>query len=106
MGVNLHRRAMSRLTIRVCEKWLEPIYQRIYEELLGCKVFHMDETRIQRNKEPGKAPSSDLHMWVMCSGRSEERQAGSILPVRQKPQPGDSQESAVGLPRLPDDRCL
>lgn len=75
LGVNLKRSEMSRLTIRVCEKWLEPIYQRIHEELLGCEVLHMDETRIQCNKEPGKAPSSDSYMWVMCSGRSEERQA-------------------------------
>ena len=75
LGVNLHRSEISRLTIRVCEKWLEPIYQRIHEELLGCEVLHMDETRIQCNKEPGKAASSDSYMWVMCSGRSEERQA-------------------------------
>ena len=75
LGVNLHRSEISRLTIRVCEKWLEPIYQRIHEELQGCEVLHMDETRIQCNKEPGKAASSDSYMWVMCSGRSEERQA-------------------------------
>lgn len=61
--------------IRVCEKRLEPIYQRIYEELLGCEVLHMDEMRIQCNKEPGKASSSDSYMWVMYGGRSEERQA-------------------------------
>ena len=75
LGVNLHRSEISRLTIRICEKWLEPIYQRIHEELQGCEVLHMDETRIQCNKEPGKAASSDSYMWVMCSGRSEERQA-------------------------------
>ena len=75
LGVNLHRSEISRLTIRVCEKWLEPICQRIHEELLGCEVLHMDETRIQCNKEPGKAASSDSYMWVMCNGRSEERQA-------------------------------
>lgn len=66
---------MSHLTFHVFSEWLEPIYQRIHEELLGCEVLHMDETRIQCNKELGKAASSDSYMWVMCGGRSEERQA-------------------------------
>lgn len=57
------------------EKWLEPINQRIHKELLNCEVLHTDESRIQCNKEPGKAASSDSYIWVMCSGRSEARQA-------------------------------
>ena len=92
LGVNLHRSEMSRLTICVCEKWLEPIYQWIHEELLGCEVLHMDETRIQCNKEPGKAPSSDSYMWVMCSGRSEERQAVYFQYARSR-----SRETAKSL---------
>ena len=54
---------------------MEPINQRIHKELLNCEVLHTDESRIQCNKEPGKAASSDSYIWVMCSGRSEARQA-------------------------------
>ena len=84
LGVNLHRSEISRLTIRVCEKWLKPLYQRIHEELLSSKVLHMDEMRIQCNKEPGKALSSDSYMWVMCSEHSEERQAVYFQYVRSR----------------------
>lgn len=92
LGLNLHRSEMSRLAIRICEEWLEPIYQRIHKELLGCEILHMDETRIQCNKEPGKAASSDSYMWVMCSGRSEARQAVYFQYARNR-----SRETAKGL---------
>lgn len=49
-----------------------PIYNQIHEQLLKCQVLHMDETRIQCNKEEGKKASSESFMWVMRSAECEE----------------------------------
>ncbi|HEY9063239.1 MAG TPA: IS66 family transposase [Pseudobacteroides sp.] len=75
MGLVLPRSNMANWTIRCSEEWLNPIYNRIHEELLKCEVLHMDETRIQCNKEEGKQASSDSFMWVMRSAACEEIKA-------------------------------
>ncbi|WHH59791.1 IS66 family transposase [Petroclostridium sp. X23] len=72
MGLVLPRANMANWTIRCSEEWLTPIYNRIHEELLKCEVLHMDETRIQCNKEEGKKASSDSFMWVIRSAACEE----------------------------------
>lgn len=51
LGLYLSRADMANWIIRCSEEWLVPIYERIHEKLLECQVLHMDETRIQCNKE-------------------------------------------------------
>ncbi|SFR87063.1 IS66 family transposase [Anaeromicropila populeti] len=75
MGLVLTRADMAYWIIRCSEEWLTPIYQKIHEQLLSCEVLHMDETRIQCNKEEGRKASSDSFMWVMRSAASEAVQA-------------------------------
>jgi len=58
-GLVLSRGNMSNWTIRCSEEWLTPIYDRILEKLRECELLHMDETRIQCNKEKGKKASSE-----------------------------------------------
>jgi len=72
LGLWLSRADMANWSIRCCEEWLLPIYKRIHEQLLECQVLHMDETRIQCNKETGKKASSESFMWVMRSAECEE----------------------------------
>jgi transposase len=71
IGLYLSRADMANWIIRCCEEWLLPIYNRIHEKLLECQVLHMDETRIQCNKEEGKKASSESFMWVMRSAECE-----------------------------------
>ena len=71
MGLVLPRSNMAHWVIRCSEEWLEPVYGRILEKLTACEVLHMDETRIQCNKEEGKKASSDSWMWVIQSAASE-----------------------------------
>lgn len=71
LGLVLSRANMANWTIRCCEEWLTPIYNRIHEKLMECEVLHMDETRIQCNKEDGKKASSDSFMWVIRSAACE-----------------------------------
>ena len=74
MGLVLTRADMAHWVIRCSEEWLSPIYQKIHEQLLKCEVLHMDETRIQCNKEEGRKASSDSFMWVMRSAACEDIQ--------------------------------
>lgn len=71
MGLILPRSNMAHWVIRCCDEWLLPIYNLIHDELLKCEIIHMDESRIQVNKEEGKKASSQSWMWVMQSGMHE-----------------------------------
>lgn len=75
MGLVLTRADMAYWTIRCSEEWFLPIYQKIHGQLLKSEVLHMDETRIQCNKEDGRKASTDSFMWVMRSAACEEVQA-------------------------------
>ena len=71
MGLVLPRNSMAHWTIRCSQDWFTPIYHRIREKLLSCETLHMDETRIQVNKEEGRQAHSQSFMWVMQSGVAE-----------------------------------
>lgn len=75
MGLVLPRNDMANWVIRCGQEWLEPVYWRIHGHLMGCGVLHMDETRIQCNKEAGKKAGSESFIWVIRSAACEELQA-------------------------------
>ena len=75
MGLILPRAKMAYWIIRCSDMYLLPIYELIHEELLKCDILHMDETRIQVNKEEGKKASSQSWMWVIQSGANESIKA-------------------------------
>ena len=75
LGLVLPRNVMANWVIRCCQEWLEPLYWRILEKLAACGVLHMDETRIQCNKEVGKKAGSESFIWVIRSAACEEIQA-------------------------------
>ena len=76
MGLEISRANMAHWTIRCSDEWLMPVYNRIHQILIQkCGILHMDETRIQVNKESGKKASSDSFMWVLQSGACEDIKA-------------------------------
>ena len=75
LGLVLPRNDMANWVIRCSEEWLSPVYDRIHEKLMECQVLHMDETRIQCNKEEDKKASSDSFMWVIRSATCEDVKA-------------------------------
>lgn len=75
LGLIISRSSMSYWIIKCSGLWLTPIYDRIHHRLLSCKSLHMDETRIQCNKEAGKKASSQSFMWVIRSGAHENIKA-------------------------------
>lgn len=74
-GLVVSRGNMANWVIRCGEEWLAPVYDRIHVMLTACEVLHMDETRIQCNKEDGKKASSESFMWVIRSAACEAVQA-------------------------------
>lgn len=71
MGLVLPRSVMAHWVIRCSEEWFAPIYWRIHQKLVACEILHMDETRIQCNKEPNRKASSQSWMWVIQSAACE-----------------------------------
>lgn len=84
LGLVLSRSNMANWIIRCSQEWLEPVYWRIHEKLLECGLLHMDETRIQCNKEEGKLPSSESFMWLMRSAVSEDIQGAFFYYSRSR----------------------
>ncbi len=70
LSPELPRLIQARWVIQVARQ-LQPLVNLVQDRLLECRVLHMDETRIQVLKEPGREPSTQSFMWVMCSGAHE-----------------------------------
>jgi len=67
-GVFLNRQNMSNWVIRVCQDWLQPIYDRLRMKLLLHDILHSDDTGVQVLHEPGKTPQSKSNMWLYRTG--------------------------------------
>lgn len=84
IGLSLSRANMANWVIRCCEEWFLPLYHKILEQLVTCQVLHMDETRIQCNKEEGKKASSQSYLWVIRSAECEETTAAFFYYSRSR----------------------
>ena len=66
---------------------------RLKQELLKQDYLHIDETRVQVLKEPGRKNTSDSYMWVYCSMKNAE------TPIRYfEYQPGRSGKYPEAFP--------
>ena len=72
VGVELDRTTLSNWMIKVGEL-LVPIYNLLQDKLLAGRVIHMDETRVQVLKEPGRRAESQSYMWVRVGGDPPQR---------------------------------
>ena len=63
-GIQLSRQTMSNWFVTASKLWLEPLYDRLKEQLLKESVLHADETtlRVLRTKEKPTATKS--YMWL------------------------------------------
>ncbi len=72
-GLVLPRNMMANWCIKLCEYYLEPLYNLMLQRIKrNNKLLHCDETTMQCNKEPGKKASSNSYMWVLTSGELEK----------------------------------
>ena len=67
LGLSLGRATMSNWLLVVYRDWLQYIVGLLRQELLKQGYLHIDETRVQVLKEPGRKNTTDSYMWVYCS---------------------------------------
>lgn len=66
-GVTVPRQTLARWVIGTAHA-LQPIHNLLRDHLLASPLIHMDETRVQVLKEPGKSAGSNSYMWVQTGG--------------------------------------
>lgn len=62
-GVSVPRQSLARAVIGAARA-LQPLHNLMGDALLDSAVIHMDETRVQVLKEPGRAATAQSYMWV------------------------------------------
>ncbi len=62
--LNLSTKTMANWIIQCADRYLQPLYALMKEELLRSKYLHGDETRIQVIDEPDQKGSTQNWMWV------------------------------------------
>ena len=70
-GLPLSRQTMSNWVINCSERYLEPIYNVLHEQLCRHTALHADETTLQVLKD-GKSAQSKNYMWLFRTGRDAE----------------------------------
>jgi len=63
-GLKLSRQTMANWLLNISEKWLQPVYDTLREQLCRESVLHADETTLQVLKEPGRSSTSKSYMWL------------------------------------------
>lgn len=98
-GVAVPRQTLARWVIGAA-RLLQPLHNLMRDALLDGPFIHIDETVVQLLKEPGKKPTSNIH--VGANGRAAW-QTGGAVRLRSKPQRAGAGAPAERLSRLSDD---
>jgi len=72
LGVELDRTTLANWMVR-CGELVQPLINRLTEQILDQPVVAMDETTVQVLEEPGKPAQSTSYMWVMGAGPPHAR---------------------------------
>ena len=70
--IDLNRTTLANWMIQ-CGQLVQPLINRLEEQLLESPYLHMDETPVQVLHETGKAAQSKSYMWVRCAGPPGQR---------------------------------
>ncbi len=73
-GITLSRQVMSGWMIKLAERYLSLVYDRLKAEILSRKIIHADETPVKVSKD-GRGAGSKSYMWVYRSNVNEEHPA-------------------------------
>ena len=72
LGVELDRTTLANWMVQ-CGKLVQPLINRLTEQILEALVIGMDETTVQVLNEPDKPARSTSYMWVMGAGPPDQR---------------------------------
>lgn len=67
-GIELSKQNMSNWIIKASELWLEPLFERLKEELLKETFIQADESPLRVLTKDGKPTDSKSYMWLYKSG--------------------------------------
>ena len=70
LGIDLSRATLAAWMVR-CGELVQPLVNRMREEILGSGFVQCDETRFQVLKEPGKPAESLSYVWVQRGGSAD-----------------------------------
>ena len=59
-GLKLSRQTMANWLLNSSEKWLQPVYDTLHEQLCRETVLHADETALQVLKELGRSSTKKV----------------------------------------------
>jgi len=68
-GLKLTRQTLGNWVIRSYGRWLAMIHALMKKHLLSHDILHIDETRVQVLKEPGRSPSKNSYMWLFATAQ-------------------------------------
>lgn len=71
-GIELSRQTMSNWFITASRMWLEPLYDRLKEQLLKESVLHADETTLKVLRTKEKPTATKSYMWLYRTSRCSE----------------------------------
>ncbi|PKP89693.1 MAG: IS66 family transposase [Alphaproteobacteria bacterium HGW-Alphaproteobacteria-16] len=72
LGIELDRTTLAHWMVK-CGKLVQPLINRLTEQILDEPVVGMDETTVQVLDEPNKPAQSTSYMWVMGAGPPAQR---------------------------------
>ena len=72
-GLKLSRQAMANWLLKASEKWLQPVYDVLHEQLCRKPVLHADETTLQVLKEPGRSSTSKSYSGCTAPAAAQSR---------------------------------
>ncbi len=73
-GVELNRGTLANWVISTADIYLQGFWEKMKEHLLRLPVIHADETVLQVNKEPGRAPQQESRIWAYSSSKRAKQQ--------------------------------
>lgn len=71
-GIEMDRTTLANWMVK-CGQLIQPLINRIEEQLLEAPYLHMDESPVQVLNEQGKFAQSKSYMWVRCAGPPNHR---------------------------------
>ena len=73
-GIELSRQTMSNWFITASKLWLEPLYDRMKEQLVKESVLHADETTLKVLRTKEKPTATKSYMWLYRTSGCAENQ--------------------------------
>ncbi len=73
IGANISRQTMSNWALKTSERYLEPLYELMKEDLIDKDIIHADETTVQVLNHQDGSTNKKSFMWLYRSGVHDDK---------------------------------